>query len=171
MADNFIFYKSWLDVIQKYRTVEEQKEIIYAIVQYGILGERNPIIIPEFMEQTFAQIDSAKDKHDKRVSAGKKGGQSGKGSLKARVGNKNASKTQANASKTQANENENVNENENENNILIENDSSSTISLNRDSLDEINKKENKEKINPFGKTERKSLQELNDETDWSEYGL
>lgn len=115
MADNFLFYKSWWDIIKRHIADEsKQNEMLRAIVQYGIDGTREFPSEIMFLEQTYVQIDSAKSKHDKRVEAGRRGGKAGVGKAKARYGNKNASKTQPNE-----NENENDNENVNENIILI----------------------------------------------------
>lgn len=96
--DNFLFYASWLEIIeQNYKDdIDMQRELIHNIVLYGIRGEENYKTEKMFMQQAFAQIDSAKDKHNKRVDAGRKGGKSGKGESKKRYGNKNASKTQPN---------------------------------------------------------------------------
>lgn len=137
MADNFLFYKSWWDIINQHIPGRErQNELIRAIVQYGIDGTRE---FPEeimFLEQAYKQIDSAKDKHDKRVQAGRKGGQKSKGGG-APKGNQNAKKKTT--SKQQANENDNVNENENENdNIILTNAHSSDITLGSMSSNAIN---------------------------------
>ena len=110
--DSFVFYSSWLDIIESNYPddIGKQNEIIRNIILYGIRGERNDRTEKMFMQQAFAQIDLAQKKHEKRVEAGRRGGQNGKGDAKKRYGNKNASKTQAN---------DNVNDNDNDNVINI----------------------------------------------------
>lgn len=137
MADNFLFYKSWWDIINQHiPDRSRQNELIRAIVQYGIDGSME---FPEevmFLQQAYAQIDSAKEKHDKRVEAGRKGGQKSRGGG-APKGNKNAKKKTT--SKQQANENDNVNDNENENdNIILTNAHSSDNALESMSSNAIN---------------------------------
>lgn len=112
MVDNFVFYKSWLDIIEDNYPddIGKQMELIHNIVLYGIRGERNETVEKMFTQQVFAQIDMAKTKHEKRSAAGKKGGQVSKGGG-APKGNQNAkSKT---TSKQQANNNSNINMNNN----------------------------------------------------------
>ena len=114
MNDSFVFYKSWLEIIEgNYANdIGKQRELIHNIILYGIKGERRDNVERMFMQQTYAQIDSAQSKHNKRVEAGRKGGKTGYGAAKARYGNKNASKTQANDN---VNDNVNVNDNDNVN--------------------------------------------------------
>ena len=114
MNDSFVFYKSWLEIIEgNYANdIGKQRELIHNIILYGIKGERRDNVERMFMQQTYAQIDSAQFKHNKRVEAGRKGGKTGYGAAKARYGNKNASKTQANDN---VNDNVNVNDNDNVN--------------------------------------------------------
>lgn len=137
ITDNFVFYKSWLDIIKSNYPddINTQSEIIRNIVLYGIDGERNEGTEKMFLQQVFIQIDAAKSKHDKRVLAGRNGGKASKGggapkgnqnakNYGAPSGNQNArkqttSKQQANASKQQANNNINNNINNN-NNIGID---------------------------------------------------
>lgn len=118
MIDNFVFYKSWLDIIEANYPddAEMQKELIYNIVIYGIKGIKNDSIEKMFTQQVFAQIDSAKSKHEKRVEAGRKGGQKSKGGG-APVGNQNA-KTKT-TSKQQANNNSNIHNHKNMNIDII----------------------------------------------------
>lgn len=120
MNDNFVFYKSWLDIIESNYPDdnETQKELIRNIVLYGIKGEKNISTEKMFLQQAFAQIDSAKSKHDKRVEAGRNGGKKSKGGG-APFGNQNAK--QKTTSKQQANDNVNVNDNVNDNVININN--------------------------------------------------
>lgn len=118
MIDNFVFYKSWLDIIEANypEDTEKQKELIHNIVLYGIKGERNENIEKMFTQQVFAQIDLAKSKHEKRVEAGRKGGQKSKGGG-APAGNQNA-KTKT-TSKQQANNNSNIHNHKNMNIDII----------------------------------------------------
>lgn len=118
MIDNFVFYKSWLDIIEANYPddAERQKELIYNIVIYGIKGIKNDSIEKMFTQQVFAQIDLAKSKHEKRVEAGRKGGQKSKGGG-APVGNQNA-KTKT-TSKQQANNNSNIHNHKNMNIDII----------------------------------------------------
>lgn len=113
---NFVFYLSWLQNIEEeYKDEQIRKDLVYAIVRYGLYGEKKFPCEKLFLKQAFSQIDSAKAIWAARVEAGKKGG-SAKGASKARIGNQNASKrkqTQTNTSKTQHNENDNENVNEN----------------------------------------------------------
>lgn len=110
MNDSFVFYKSWLEIIEgNYANdIGKQRELIHNIILYGIKGEQHDDVERMFLQQAFKQIDSAQEKHNRRVEAGRKGGKSGTGNAKRRYGNKNASKTQAND-----NVNDNVNENDN----------------------------------------------------------
>lgn len=110
MRDSFVFYSSWLEIIENNYVddIDKQRELIHNIILYGIKGERRDNVERMFMQQTYAQIDSAQSKHNKRVEAGRKGGKTGYGAAKARYGNKNASKTQANDN---VNDNVNVNDN------------------------------------------------------------
>ena len=114
MSDSFVFYSSWLEIIENNYAdnIAKQRELIHNIILYGIKGERRDNVERMFMQQTYAQIDSAQSKHNKRVEAGRKGGKTGYGAAKARYGNKNASKTQANDN---VNDNVNVNDNDNVN--------------------------------------------------------
>lgn len=114
MNDSFVFYSSWLEIIENNYAddIGKQRELIHNIILYGIKGERRDNVERMFMQQTYAQIDSAQSKHNKRVEAGRKGGKTGYGAAKARYGNKNASKTQANDN---VNDNVNVNDNDNVN--------------------------------------------------------
>lgn len=114
MNDSFVFYSSWLEIIENNYAddIDKQRELIHNIIIYGIKGERRDNVERMFIQQTYAQIDSAQSKHNKRVEAGRKGGKSGYGTTKARYGNKNASKTQAN-------DNVNKNDNENDNSYLL----------------------------------------------------
>ncbi len=114
MNDSFVFYSSWLEIIENNYAdnIAKQRELIHNIILYGIKGERRDNVERMFMQQTYAQIDSAQSKHNKRVEAGRKGGKTGYGAAKARYGNKNASKTQANDN---VNDNVNVNDNDNVN--------------------------------------------------------
>lgn len=114
MNDSFVFYSSWLEIIENNYAddIDKQRELIHNIILYGIKGERNDSIERMFVQQAFAQIDSAQEKHNRRVEAGRKGGKSGVGNAKRRYGNKNASKTQANDN---VNDNVNVNDNDNVN--------------------------------------------------------
>ena len=114
MNDSFVFYSSWLEIIENNYAddIDKQRELIHNIILYGIKGERRDNVERMFMQQTYAQIDSAQSKHNKRVEAGRKGGKTGYGAAKARYGNKNASKTQANDN---VNDNVNVNVNDNDN--------------------------------------------------------
>ena len=110
-----LFYASWYDLINQYIEDDSEKyQMINSIIVYGLTGEKlnakNPAL-RMFQDQVFAQIDSAWDKYEKCVEAGRKGGKAGKGASKARFGNKNASKTQADTSETQANKNMNINKN------------------------------------------------------------
>lgn len=126
MNENFVFYASWLEIIMSNYAddVEMQKEIAFNILQYGILGERNETVEKMFMQQVFAQIDSAKAKHEKRVKAGRSGGLAGKG-VSRNQGNKNNSKN-GEISKAKAGKNpENVsNSNGSKNNSIAFNSKS-----------------------------------------------
>lgn len=126
MNDNFVFYKSWLDIIESNYPddIEIQKELIRNIVLYGIKGEKNISTEKMFLQQAFAQIDSAKSKHDKRVEAGRNGGKKSKGGG-APFGNQNAK--QKTTSKQQANDNVNVNDNVNDNVININNNNAPNV--------------------------------------------
>lgn len=106
MRDSFVFYGSWLKIIESNYAddINKQRELIHSIILYGIKDEVHDDVERMFLQQSFAQIDAAQKKHQKRVDAGRKGGASGSGKAKARYGNKNASKTQAND-----NVNDNVN--------------------------------------------------------------
>lgn len=112
---NFVFYLSWMRIIdEEYKDEQVKKNLVYAIVRYGLFGEKKYPCERLFLKQAFAQIDSAKALWSARVEAGRKGGLKGKGG--APKGNKNASKqkqTKANNSKTKHNENDNENVNEN----------------------------------------------------------
>lgn len=114
MSDSFVFYKSWLEIIESNyaNDIGKQRELIHNIILYGIKGEQHDDIERMFLQQAFKQIDSAQEKHNRRVEAGRKGGKSGTGNAKKRYGNKNASKTQANDN---VNDNVNVNVNDNDN--------------------------------------------------------
>lgn len=113
MRDSFVFYSSWLEIIENNYAddIDRQRELLHNIILYGIKGEKCDSPERMFVQQVYAQIDSAQAKHDKRVEAGRKGGKTGSGTAKARYGNKNASKTQAN-------DNVKVNENVNDNSYL-----------------------------------------------------
>ena len=112
---NFVFYLSWMNVIdEEYEDEQIKKDLVYSIVRYGLLGEKQFPCERLFLKQAFAQIDSAKEIWSARVEAGRKGGLKGKGG--APRGNQNASKqkqTKANNTKTKHNENENENVNDN----------------------------------------------------------
>ena len=118
MNDSFLFYRSWLEQIDKYiQDDNEKNNLIASIVRYGIEDKKilTGTIIDMFLSQTYAQIDSAKAKHAARVEAGRKGGQKSKGGG-APVGNKNANKNnKQTTSKQQPNDNVNVNDNDNVN--------------------------------------------------------
>lgn len=120
MADSFVFYRSFDEVIAQIPEPETQLKFYKAIVDYGLNDTTTdfPYPLNLLFIQMCASISSAKVKHDKRVEAGRNGGRNGKGDAKKRYGNENASKrkqSQANASKTQANDNVNDNVNENDN--------------------------------------------------------
>ena len=116
MPDSFVFYISWLENIKaEYPDdIDTQNKLIRRIVDYGLLGIEDFSTERMFMRSTYAQIDSAQTKHQKRVEAGRKGGQNGKG-VSRNHGNDNAKKK--NNSKTKANDNvnDNVNVNDNDN--------------------------------------------------------
>lgn len=116
---NMLFYSSWLDIIEKAPGSDIDKyHLILSLLKKGLRDEEIPTDIPlysMFQEQAFAQIDSAQEKHERRVEAGRKGGQNGSGDSKRRLGNKNASKTQANEN---VNVNVNVNDNDKDINII-----------------------------------------------------
>lgn len=116
MPDSFVFYVSWLDNIKaEYPDdIDTQNKLIRRIVDYGLYGEKDFSSERMFMRSTYTQIDSAQTKHEKRVEAGRKGGQNGKG-VSRNQGNDNAKKK--NNSKTKANDNvnDNVNVNDNDN--------------------------------------------------------
>lgn len=121
MSDNFLFYSSWLDIIeQNYPdNIAMQNQLIHNIVLYGIRGVRDESVEKMFIQQAYVQIDSAKQKHEKRVEAGRKGGSISKGGG-APKGNQNAkSKT---TSKQQANDNVNVKDKVNENTLSLTSD-------------------------------------------------
>lgn len=108
---NFLFYNSWWDIIhEEYKDENERKELIYAICKYGRTGEKTYPLEKMFLKQAYIQIELAKEKHEKRVEAGRRGGKAGTGDNKKRLGNKNASKTQANVND---NDNDNVKDNVN----------------------------------------------------------
>lgn len=152
VRDNFLFYGSWLEIIKTQYADDKakQKELVFAIVEYGIEGTKSYPLEEMFLMQAQAQIDSAKQKHQKRVEAGRAGGRAGKGSSKARVGNKNAKRKQ-----TQPNDNDNVNDNDNENDNIINrvNESSSDMPLEGQS----SKKEYNQ--SPFGEDPMKLYEE------------
>ena len=118
--DSFVFYGSWYDIIQVLGE-DEQKDIIMAIVEYGLKGSKNYPVPTQslFLEQIYAQIDAAQEKYERRIESARRGGKAGKG-VSRNSGNKNAaknnSKTIANNSKTIPNVNVNVNVNDNDNN-------------------------------------------------------
>lgn len=110
MNDSFVFYRSWLEIIeQEYTDAETREKLVYAIVMYGVVGKKTYPAEKMFLKQCYAQIDSAIARHEKAVVNGKKGG--------APKGNKNASKgqKQAEVDLEQPNENDNSNDNENDN--------------------------------------------------------
>lgn len=115
MPDSFVFYISWLDNIKaEYPDdIDTQNKLIRRIVDYGLFGAEDFSTERMFMRDVYKQIDIAQEKHNKRVEAGRKGGQSGKG-VSRNQGNSNA-KTKANNSKSIANVNVNENVNVNDN--------------------------------------------------------
>lgn len=115
---NMLFYASWYDIVQECVADDKDKLIIIdSLLRYGLKGEKvniNKDYLKMFQKQAFAQIDSAQEKHNKRVEAGRKGGIAGKGTTR-NVGNVNAKKKNNSETKANENENDNVNDNVNEN--------------------------------------------------------
>lgn len=117
MSESFVFYISWLNNIKSSYPddINTQDKLIRRIIDYGLYGEKDLSIERMFMQGVYDQIDKAQDKHNRRVEAGRKGGQSGKG-ISRNQGNSNAKKK--NNSKTIANVNVNENDNINVNSHL-----------------------------------------------------
>lgn len=124
MADSFVFYRSFDEVIAQIPEPETQLKFYKAIVDYGLNDTTTdfPYPLNLLFIQMCASISSAKVKHDKRVEAGRNGGKNGKG-VSRNQGNNNAKRKNnskqkqsiANNSKTIANDNVNDNVNENDN--------------------------------------------------------
>ena len=153
---SFLFYESWLRLIdEEYSDPKIRQELISAIVRYGVDGVKSFPCERMFLKQVFVQIDSAKEKWENLVSArreaGKKGGRAS-GEVKARYGNKNASKTQANANKRNHNENDNVNVNDNDN----DNDNSHSTNTSYSSNDALVGSTTLEELEASGAVKKKS---------------
>lgn len=122
MNDSFVFYKSWLEIIESNyaNDIGKQRELMHNIILYGIKGEQHDDVERMFLQQAFKQIDSAQEKHNRRVEAGRKGGRISRGGG-APKGNKNnaSGRNQHSGKRTtsiqQANDNVNVNDNDNDN--------------------------------------------------------
>ena len=112
MNDSFVFYGSWLEIIENNYPddITKQRELMHNIILYGIRGEANLSIEKMFMQQAYAQIDSAQEKHQRRVEAGRKGGQKSKGGG-APLGNQNAKRKTTSKQQANVNDNDNVNDN------------------------------------------------------------
>lgn len=118
--DSMVFYRSWLDAINRIKRSSDKLKFFLAIVEYGLNGEEietNNEAIDMFMINVKAQLD----KNNEKYKNGKRGG--------APKGNKNAKnnqKTTKNNQKTN-NDNDNVNgnDNENANDIIKDNEISS----------------------------------------------
>jgi len=124
---NFLFYKSWYDiVIEQIPEREKQNELFRAIIEHGITGESELPFEIMFLKQAYAQIDSAKDKHQKRVEAGRKGGKAGKG-VSRNKGNQNARRKNNSKTKPNENENDNVNTNDSLSFVIINNNPSGPL--------------------------------------------
>lgn len=122
MPDKFLFYRSFAEIIEQIPEAEAQLKFYKALVNYGLEGIKTEFEYPFSLlfEQMCASISSAQQKHEKRVEAGRKGGQASKGGG-APKGNQNAKNknNKQTTSKQQANNNINNNINKN-NNIGID---------------------------------------------------
>lgn len=128
MPDKFLFYRSFAEIIEQIPEAETQLKFYKALVNYGLEGIKTEFEYPFSLlfEQMCASISSAQQKHEKRVEAGRKGGQASKGGG-APKGNQNAKdkNNKQTTSKQQANNNSNINMNNNKNiNIDISADGS-----------------------------------------------
>lgn len=127
MADSFVFYRSFDEVIAQIPEPETQLKFYKAIVDYGLNDTTTdfPYPLNLLFIQMCASISSAKVKHDKRVEAGRNGGKKSKGggapkgnqNAKAKTTSKQQATTSLSLSKQQANDNvnDNVNVNDNDN--------------------------------------------------------
>lgn len=69
--------KNWLDQIEKNGNEEQKKEIVWAIVKYGLEEEYNKTddpVVNMALDFILPQIDNMKDKYNSQIEQGKKGG-------------------------------------------------------------------------------------------------
>ena len=77
---NMVFYESWLetvDAFEKMMGIDFAKEAIYALVYLSIRGEvktENDLILGWIKGSCLPNIEAARDRYQKAVEAGKKGG-------------------------------------------------------------------------------------------------
>lgn len=67
MANNFVFYESWIEAINALPTREQQNEAIRKIVMYGTSKEEaldDDILIEVIFKAIKPQIDAAKRKYE-----------------------------------------------------------------------------------------------------------
>lgn len=112
--DSFVFYRSFLDVAKMLKNKRDQTKMLLAIIELGLedtISDDLPLEMRMSLTQMQASINGAKNRHDRAVINGKKGG--------APKGNKNAAKKKNNQNNLNSNDNVNVNVNENDNDIII----------------------------------------------------
>lgn len=107
--DSFVFYRSFLDVLNMLKTKAERTKMLYAIVEMGLedtIPEDLPLEMRMALTQMRATIIGAKNRYEAQKKNGAKGG--------APKGNKNAAKKN-NPNNLNVNENVNANVNANDN--------------------------------------------------------
>ena len=78
--DSFIFYPSWLDIIEAYEKSGQQemaKELALQIVKYGVTGEistDNPIIAGTINAMCKDLVEKSKVRYKSCIDNGKRGG-------------------------------------------------------------------------------------------------
>ena len=112
--DSFVFYRSFYNVIQMLPKEENRIRMLLAVVKLGledVIDEDLPLEMRMALTQMQASIKGAKDRHDRAVENGKKGG-APKGNQNARKGKNNQNNPNVNDN-VNANANDNVNDNVN----------------------------------------------------------
>ena len=106
---SFLFYRSYLDAVNKIKDIETKYKLLTAIINYGLNGEE-PEFKDELSQMAWVFIKPLLDANYQNYVNGCKGG--------APAGNKNAKKQPKNNRKTtqnnpkQGNDNDNANDND-----------------------------------------------------------
>lgn len=156
--ESFLFYRSYLEAIEKIKSVDAKYKLLMGIINYG-LDRTEPEFNDELSEMAWVFIEPLLDANYRKYLAGQKGG--------APVGNQNAKKENQKQPKTTKNKQKQGNDNVND----TVNDTV-TVNANATDNDKDNVKDNvnvkiKER-NPYIDINTKEITDFEKYDEWNE---